>query len=288
MIPYAFEYTRAGSVEEALTLLAGHDDARLLAGGHSLIPAMKLRLSSPGMLIDVSGISALSKITVADDALHIGALATHRTVEMSDLVRARCNVLAEAAGGIGDPQVRNKGTIGGSLAHADPAADYPALMLALDATIKVAGPSGTRIIPAQDFFIALFTTALAEGEMITEVVVPTLQAGMGAAYVKFENQASKYAVVGVAAWLKVDAQGTCTGARIGVTGAAGHAFRASNVETALNGKTLDEQTISEAVTDMVEAGDMLSDLSASDEYRAHLCEVMTKRALIKAAARANG
>ena len=288
MIPYAFEYTRAGSVDEALALLANHDNARLLAGGHSLIPAMKLRLSSPSMLIDLSGIGELSHITATDAALHVGALATHRAVETSDVVQAACNVLAEVAGGIGDPQVRNKGTLGGSLAHADPAADYPALVLALNAAIKVAGRSGTRIIPAHDFFVDLFKTALADGEMITEVVFPVLRAGTGAAYAKFPNPASKYAVVGVAAWVEVDAHGICTGARIGVTGAAAHAFRASNVEFELSGKPLDEQTIADAVANMVDSADLLSDLSASDEYRAHLCSVMAKRALTTAAQRAMG
>ena len=286
MIPYAFEYTRAGSVDEALTLLADHDNARLLAGGHSLIPAMKLRLSSPSMLIDLSAIGELSQSTATDTALHVSALATHRAVETSDVVQTACTVLAEAAGGIGDPQVRNKGTLGGNLAHADPAADYPALVLALNAAIKVAGPSGTRIIPAHDFFVDLFKTALADGEMITEVVFPVLRVGTGAAYAKFPNPASKYAVVGVAAWVEVDEHGLCTGARVGVTGAATHAFRASNVESALSGKPLDEQTITDAVTNMVDPGDLLSDLSASDEYRAHLCSVMAKRALTTATERA--
>ncbi len=286
MVPYPFEYTRAGSVQEALTLLAGNEDAKLIAGGHSLLPAMKLRLTSPKLLIDISGISELSQITATDTALHIGAMATHRAVETSGLVQARCNALAEAAGGIGDPQVRNKGTIGGSLAHADPAADYPALVLALNAAIKVVGPSGSRLIPAHDFFVDFFTTGIQHGEMVAEVIVPALHAGTGAAYVKFANQASKYAVVGVAAWVEVDAHGMCTGARVGVTGAASHAFRASNVEFELSGKMLTQETIAAAVAGMVDANDLLSDLSASSEYRAHLCAVMARRALTKAAAHA--
>ena len=288
MIPYAFSYTRAGSVDEALALLADNDNAKLLAGGHSLVPAMKLRLSSPSMLIDLSGIGALSQITATDTALHVGALVTHRAIETSDVVQAACNALAEAASGIGDPQVRNKGTLGGSLAHADPAADYPALVLALNAAIKVAGPDGTRIIPAVDFFVDLFKTALAAGEMIVEVVFPVLRARTGAAYAKFPNPASKYAVVGVAAWVEVDEHGMCTGARVGVTGAASHAFRASNVEFELSGKSLNEQTITDAVANMVDPADLLSDLSASDAYRAHLCSVMAKRALTTAAGRAMG
>ena len=286
MTPYAFEYTRAGSVQEALALLGGHDNAKLLAGGHSLIPAMKLRLSSPSMLIDVSGISELAQITASETAVHVGALATHRAVETSDLVKAKCGVLAEAAAGIGDPQVRNKGTIGGSLAHADPAADYPALVLALNAAIKVAGPSGTRLIPAHDFFLDLYQTALQDGEIITEVIFPALGARAGAAYAKFANPASKYAVVGVAAWVEVDEHGMCTGARLGVTGAASHAFRASTVEFELSGKQLNAETIAASVAGMAGPREMLHDLSASGEYRAHLCSVMAQRALTTAAARA--
>ncbi len=288
MTPYAFEYTRASSVDEALALLDGHDNAKLLAGGHSLIPAMKLRLSNPSMLIDVSGISELAQITASETAVHVGALATHRAVETSEIVQAKCGVLAEAAGGIGDPQVRNKGTIGGSLAHADPAADYPALVLALNAAIKVAGPSGTHLIPAHDFFLNLFKTALQDGEIITEVIFPALSARSGAAYAKFSNPASKYAVVGVAAWVEVDEHGMCTGARVGVTGAASHAFRASNVAFDLSGKHLTAETIAAAVAGMADAHEMLNDLSASSEYRAHLCSVMAQRALTEAAARAMG
>ncbi len=285
MIPYPFEYQRAGSVQEALTLLQRHDNARLLAGGHSLIPAMKLRLNAPSVLIDVTGIGELAGITERDGQLHVGALTTHRTVEHSDLVRQKCGVLAEAAALIGDPQVRNRGTIGGSLAHADPAADYPALVLGLGATVHVAGPSGVRSIAADDYFTGLFATALGEGEMITGVRFPILGAGTGAAYAKFANPASKYAVVGVAARVTVQG-GICTEARVGVTGAAACAFRARSVEQALTGNPLGAQAIADAVAGMVQAGDLMSDLSSSAAYRAHLCEVMTRRALTTAAGRA--
>lgn len=287
MIPYAFDYARAGSVEEALTLLAGNDEAKLLAGGHSLIPAMKLRLSAPSMLIDVSGIAELAEIHEEDGQLHVGALVTHRMVETSDVVRRNCGVLAETAVQIGDPQVRNKGTIGGSLAHADPAADYPALVLALGAMIHVSGTSGSRSIAADDYFQGLFTTALREDEIITRISFPVLSAGDGAAYAKFANPASRYAVVGVAVKVTVDG-GACTAARVGVTGAAASAFRATNVEQALTGQVLSEQTISRAVADMVDSSDLLSDLSGSAEYRAHLCSVMAKRALMQAAERVGG
>ncbi|MFQ5572262.1 MAG: FAD binding domain-containing protein [Rhodothermales bacterium] len=283
MIPYEFEYKRAHTLDEAVMLMTDYGDhARLLAGGHSLIPAMKLRLSNPTMLIDISKVDELTQITNAGDALHIGAAVTHRAVEDSNLVKARCRVLAEAAGEIGDPQVRNKGTIGGSLAHADPAADYPALMLALDATIEVVGPSGVRTISADDFFQDLFTTALVNGEIITKVTVPVLGANTGAAYAKFPNPASKYAVVGVAAKVTLDGQGTCTAARLGITGAGPSAFRATGVEQVLIGQPLNEQTIGAAVADMVDPADLMSDLGGSAEYRAHLCSVMAARALTRA------
>ncbi|RMH49891.1 MAG: xanthine dehydrogenase family protein subunit M [Bacteroidetes bacterium] len=286
MSTYAFDYARAQSVDEALTLLAGHDgEARLLAGGHSLIPAMKLRLTAPTLLIDVSGLEDLAAVTLDGGHLAIGALTTHRAVETSELVRTHCPALAEAAAGIGDPQVRNRGTIGGSLAHADPAADYPALVLALDAEIEMTSRDGTRTVSADDFFVDMYTTALAAHEMITRVRIPVLGRGEGAAYAKFANPASRYAVVGVAAKVSL-ADGTCRAARVAVTGAAPKAFRATAVERRLAGRPLTEAVIAEAVRGLADPNELLSDLSGSAEYRAHLCEVMATRALREAAARA--
>lgn len=286
MISNNFEYVRAGSVQEAVSLLSQHgEDAKLLAGGHSLIPAMKFRLSAPSTLIDVSGISEFSGIKKNDDRLEIGAFVTHRTVEFSDEVKRNCGVLAEAASQIGDPLVRNRGTLGGSLAHADPAADYPALVLALAAEIHVSGKSGNRSIAADDFFTGLFETALSDDEIITKVSFPVLAKGVGAAYEKFPHPASRFAVVGVAAMVTVDG-GKCGAARVAVTGAAATAFRATGVESALTGKTLDESTISAATATVANANDLLSDLFASANYRAHLCSVLTKRALLRAAERA--
>jgi carbon-monoxide dehydrogenase medium subunit len=286
MIPDNFEYLRANSVKDAISLLAQHgDDAKLLAGGHSLIPAMKLRLSSPATLIDVSGIRELGEIKKAGDKIEIGAFATHRSVERSETIKKNCAVLAEVAGKIGDPQVRNRGTIGGSLANADPAADYPALVLALNAEVHVEGKSGGRTIAADDFFTGLFETALQDDEMITKVTFPGTGKGTGAAYEKFPHPASRFAVVGVAAMVKV-AGGKCTAARVGVTGAAPTPFRATDVENALIGKAMDEQTISGACSKVADPADLLSDLIASAQYRAHLCSVLAKRALIAAAARA--
>lgn len=283
MIPTSFEYVKASSVQEAISLLEQHgEDAELLAGGHSLIPAMKLRLNAPATLIDLSGISELSEIRQNGDRVEIGAFVTHRAVEGSDVVRKSCPVLAEAASRIGDPQVRNRGTIGGSLAHADPAADYPALVLALGAEIHLTGKSGDRTVAADDFFTGLFETALSSGDLITRVSFPVLKKGTGAAYEKFPHPASRFAVVGVAAMVTMDG-GKCSAARVGVTGAAASAFRATAVENALVGQTLDDNTISSATAKVADPADLLGDLIASPEYRANLCSVLTRRALLAAA-----
>ena len=283
MVPYPFDYQRASSVQEAVNLLQQHEDAKLLAGGHSLIPAMKLRLAAPQVLIDVSGLDELREIRADGGTLHIGAGATHRQVEHADAVRQHCAVLAETAAHIGDPQVRNRGTIGGSLAHADPSADYPAVVLALGATIHVTGPGGDRQIAADDFFVDLFTTALEDGEIITRVSVPVLTGGKRAAYAKFANPASRYALVGVAAMLDVDRGPTVRSARIAVTGATSHAHRATKVEDRLAGQLLNEQVVADAVAGLAEGADLMSDLGASAEYRAHLLEVMAKQAILDAA-----
>jgi carbon-monoxide dehydrogenase medium subunit len=283
MTPTDFDYARAGSLDEALTMLAeGGMDAKLLAGGHSLLPAMKLRLSMPSTLIDISEIEELSGVEERDGKLHVGALTTHRILEYSDLAKAKCPALAELASHIGDPQVRNRGTIGGSLAHADPAADYPALVLALGADIEMAGRDGTRTVAADDFFTGMYETALEDGEVITRVSFPVMQAGQGAAYAKFANPASRYAVVGVAAMVAMRG-GSCESARVAVTGAAPTAFRVPAVESALSGTSLSDDDIARAVAGMVDAGDMMEDLSGSAEYRAHLCEVQAKKAIRQAA-----
>jgi carbon-monoxide dehydrogenase medium subunit len=213
-------------------------------------------------------------------------MVTHRSVETSDIVKAACPALAELAAQIGDPQVRNKGTIGGSLAHADPSADYPALILALNATIHVKGPGGDRSIQADDYFQGLFETALKDNEIITGVRFPSQASGTGSAYAKAPNPASRYAVVGVAARVAVDARGTCISARIGVTGAASSAFRASAIEQALVGTDLSASAIAAAADQGVTTSGLLNDLSASAQYRAHLVKVMARKALSAAAGRA--
>ena len=281
MYPAKFDYHRAKSIEEAESLCKGNTDASFLAGGHSLIPAMKLRLSDPGALIDISGIDDLKGISRDGDAIRIGALTTHAEVETSDVVKDGCAALSEAAGMIGDPQVRNRGTIGGNVAHADPASDYPGILMALGATIV----TSSRSIVVDDFFTGLFETALNDGEIITEIQVPAIGAGSGAAYAKFFNPSSRYAVVGVGA-LVSKSNGSCSSCRIGVTGAADHAFRASAAEEALNGSDLGDDAVEAAAAKVAEGQEMLSDLSASANYRTHLCGVMAKRAIVEAASRA--
>lgn len=280
MIPQSFEYKKAQTIDEALALLQEHGpEAKLLAGGHSLIPLMKLRLSTPELLIDIGGLQDLREIREQDGQIELEALVTHRRIEFSALLKQKCPVLAEAAAQIGDPQVRNKGTIGGSLAHANPAADYLAVMLALDANIEVKGPDGCRTIPARAFFRGLFTTALQSGELITRVQIPVMPSRSGAAYLKFPNPASRYAVVGVAAFVKLAPDDTCATVRIGITGAAAAAFRATDAEARLISQVINDRTLAAALEDLVDPDDLLSDLAATAEYRAHLCHVLTRRAL---------
>jgi carbon-monoxide dehydrogenase medium subunit len=265
VIPAPFEYLRPTSVEQALALLRTYgEEARLLAGGHSLIPLLKMRLATPRYLIDIGRLRDLAYVRAEGDTICIGALTTHTEVEHSELLRAQLPLLASAAASIGDVQVRNCGTIGGSLAHAHPAADFPASLLALDAALVLEGPAGRRVVRATEFFVGMFTTALTAEELLVEVRIPPLPDGSGGAYVKAEDKASHFAVVGVAALVGVRADGTCTRARIGVTGLGATPFRAKIVEAAL--------------------ADSHLDLFASGEYRAHLTRVYAARAVLKAAA----
>jgi len=283
VIPTAFDYQRASSLDDALAKLqAAGGDAKFLAGGHSLIPLMKLRLSEPKVLIDIARIPGLSGIREKDGRIEIGAGTTHAEVASSALLREKCPVVAETAAEIGDPQVRNRGTLGGSLAHADPSADYPAAMLAVDAEVHLKGPKGWRAVKAADFFQDLFTVNLAPDEIIAGVQFAPVKA---AAYAKLHQRASHFAIVGVAAALEV-AQGTIRSARLGLTGASTHAIRLSNVERALAGKPAVAKTIEEAAR---EAGANIepinSDIHASEEYRRAMIAVFTRRALTAALAR---
>jgi carbon-monoxide dehydrogenase medium subunit len=285
MIPTAFEYDRATSLDEALVKLrAAHGDGKLIAGGHSLVPLMKFRLSQPKILIDIARIPGLSGIRETDGKIEIGAGTVHHDVASSNLLRQQCPLVAEAAAEIGDQQVRNRGTLGGSLAHADPSADYPAVMLAVDAEIHVKGSNGFRAVRARDFFQDIFTVDLAMDEIITGVQFVPVRA---AAYAKLRQRASHFAIVGVAAALDVN-QGTIRSARIGLTGAASHATRLTNVEEMLAGKTVSTNTI-EAAAELAGTGlsGVASDLHASEEYRRAMIRVFTRRALEGALARAN-
>ena len=275
-----FEYTRATSLDDALAKLrAAKGDGKLIAGGHSLVPLMKLRLSEPKVLIDIGRIDGLSGITAKGDAIEIGAGTTHHDVAASDLLRNVCPMLAETAGEIGDPQVRNRGTLGGSLAHADPAADYPAAMLALDAEIQIKGSGKSRVVKASDFFQGMFTVDLAADEIITAVQFKPVKA---AAYAKLHQRASHFAIVGVAAALAVT-NGVVQSARIGLTGASSHATRLTGAEQALARKPLSSDTIEAAARAAgTTVGDLNSDLHASEEYRRAMIPVFTKRALLRA------
>jgi carbon-monoxide dehydrogenase medium subunit len=288
MFPAPFEYLRPGSLQEAVGLLkARAGEAKLLAGGHSLLPLLKLRLSSPACLIDMGRISGLADIREADGGVRMGPMTTHQAIDGSPILRRRWTALAEAAATIGDVQVRNRGTLGGSLAHADPAADYPAPILAFESEIRVLGPGGERAIAARDFFRDLMTTAVREGEVITEVRLPGPPAGTGSAYVKFPHPASRFAVVGVAAVLTVEG-GTVRRARIGITGAAATGRRAAAAEGSLEGGPPTAERLAAAADRAAEGLECLGDLVASPEYRAHLVQVMARRALQAAAERAAG
>src|SRR3954463_6003810 len=240
--PAEFAYHRPSSLDEAVALLAELEDARPLAGGHSLLPAMKIRFSTPAALVDLASIPGLAGIERGGDGIRIGALATHASVATSEVVRDGCPMLAEAAALIGDRQVRNRGTIGGSVAHADPGADYPTVVKALGATITAVGKSGSREIAADDFFTGIFTTALEPGELVTSVQVPVTAAGAGAAYVKHKHPASRYAVVGAAAVVSVDG-GSCRSARVGVGGAVGSPVLVSAAGDALQGSSVSAEAI---------------------------------------------
>src|SRR5256714_4318203 len=287
MVPAQFDYHQPATLDEALALLQQHaDDAKILAGGHSLIPAMKLRLAQPAVLIDIRRIRDLAYIREEGEAIHIGAMTTHFQIEASDRLRDICPILPEAATQIGDAQVRNRGTLGGSRAHADPAADWPAVMIALNAEIVAIGGGGERLIAADDFFVTMLTTALEAGEILREIRIPVPAGRYGQAYAKAAQPASGFAVVGVAVHLVRDAGGACQTASVGITGVASKAYRAKGVEAALNGSALDEQAIANAATTAADGVIINGDIYASEAYRTHLAQVYTRRAVQAAASRA--
>ena len=281
MYPAAFEYHSPKTVQEALGLMGTHgDDAKLLAGGHSLIPMMKLRLAQPKHLIDLRNVPGLSGVKEDGGNLVIGAMTTWYQLETNATVKAKCPVISETASIVGDPAVRNLGTIGGSLAHADPAADMPATALACNFEIVCEGSKGRRTVKADDWFQGIMATALKDDEILVEIRVPVLAAGTRAAYMKFPHPASRFAVVGVAAAITTDGSGTCSKASIGITGAGTKAVRAKGVEAALVGKNLSGAGAIEAAAQKAAEGvDVQADLQGSVEYKAHLCRVFAKRAI---------
>jgi carbon-monoxide dehydrogenase medium subunit len=282
-----FEYHVPTTVQEAISLLSQYGgEAKLLAGGHSLIPIMNLRLAQPKALIDIGKIPGLVGIREEGGTIVIGAMTTHWLIESSALLKEKVPILPEAAAVIGDVQVRNRGTIGGSLAHADPAGDFPAVAVALDMQLKAVGPKGERTLKAREFFVDILTTALQPDEILTEIRVPAFAARTGSAYEKFPNPASRYAIVGAAAVVTVDGNGVCQKAAVGLNGVSGKPVAAVGVEQALIGKRLNDQTIQEAATKAADGLEPLGDIFASAPYRAHLARVYTKRALARASGRA--
>jgi len=287
MIPAQFEYEAPGTLAEAISLLAKDPDGtKVLAGGHSLIPAMKLRLAQPQRLVDIGRIRELSYIREAGNQILIGAMTTHYQIESSEQLRKACPLLPETATHLGDLQVRNKGTIGGSLAHSDPGGDWPAPIIALSAELIAVSGKGERVIKADDFFVDLLTTALQPGEILREVRITPATGRVGQSYMKVRQPASGFAMVGIAVSLVKDSKGACQSAGVGITGVAAKAYRARGVEQGLKGSALDAKAIATAAAKVGDGVDVNSDLFASAEYRKHLADIYTRRAVELAASRA--
>ncbi|HEU4343488.1 MAG TPA: xanthine dehydrogenase family protein subunit M [Candidatus Binatia bacterium] len=283
MIPAAFDYIAPRTLEEAVRALADHgEEAKLLAGGHSLLPLMKLRLAHPKVLVDISKLSGLSGIRQEGETISIGALATHYQVGSSVLLGKKCPLLPRTAQVIGDVQVRNRGTIGGSLVHADPAADWPAAILALRGKLKLSGPNGDRWLAAEEFFLAPMTTAIEPTEILTEIRLPVSSQRCGSAYQKMAQQASGFALVGVAVWLRLSRSRILEEIGVGVTGLGEKPFRAQVVEERLRGNKLSPKLIEEAAFQVAEGHDPMEDLHASAKFRAHLAQIYTSRAIREA------
>ncbi|HEX6492892.1 MAG TPA: xanthine dehydrogenase family protein subunit M [Candidatus Dormibacteraeota bacterium] len=283
MIPATFEYRRAANVEEAVTLLAeGGEDAKLIAGGHSLLPLMKLRLARPSLLVDIGRAAGMRHIEERDGTLAIGALARHHDLATSELLRARCPLLAEAASMVGDPQVRHRGTVGGSVAHADPASDLCAVLRCLDAEMAVQGPRGRRTVAAADFFVGFLESALGADEVLVEIVVPVPAAGHGWSYQKFSRRALDWAIVGVAALVEPSAGGIARAA-VGLVSMGPTPLRAPAVEAALRGAP--RSAVAAAAESAAEGTDPAADIHGGADYRAHLARVLTRRALEEALSR---
>jgi aerobic carbon-monoxide dehydrogenase medium subunit len=288
MLPGEFEYHRAGSVDEAIKLIGQYgDDGKFIAGGHSLLPLMKLRLAEPAHLIDINGIPDMAYVRRSNGSIAVGALTTHYQLESNAELAKSVQVVPEAAAHIGDVQVRNRGTVGGSVAHADPASDLPSVLVALDAEFVAKGPKGERTIKAADFFEDLMTTSLGDDELLTEIRFQVPQGKVGSAYEKLANKASHYSVVGAAAIIIVGGDGTVQDCRVALSGVSAKPIRATGVENALKGKQPTAEAIAEAASHAAEGIDYaLSDIHASEEYRLAMTKVYAKRALTKAVERA--
>ena len=283
MFATEFEYRKASSVSEAIQLLSNNSNAQILAGGHSLIPLMKLRLARPGTVIDIGGIEELKGISVENSTLRIGALTTHAEVASSSQVQSAAGILWETAQGIGDPQVRNRGTIGGNVVHADPASDMPTVLKAMNATFAIQGQGGTRTVSADDFFTGAFSTALGENEILTSVSMPVLAENQRAEYAKMAHPATSFAVVGAACVITMDHH-TCTAARVAVGGLTPAPVRAPSVEQALTGQELTEENIAAAAGLVVNdvGSDIIGDIFASAEYRRAMTAIELKHAIFHA------
>ena len=279
MIPGSFEYYAPRSLSDAVKYLSEHkDDVKILSGGQSLLPLMKMRLSKPGYILDVGRIPDLDRIVEEDNSLIVGALVTHSEIEDSDLLKRRCPLLPQTATTIADVQVRNRGTIGGSIAHADPAGDWPPAIIALDAEIKVVGPRGERWVKCNDFFLGLLMSVLEPDEMVTTIRVPAT-GNDKTAYLKAAPRSSGFAVVGVAVRIALDTSGVCSRIALGITGVADKAYRAERVEQMLTGKKLDSRLIEHAAGESTRNIDVIDDINGSSEYRAHLTHVYVARAI---------
>ena len=289
MFPESFEYVSPATVSEAAQFLQAHpEDAKILAGGQSLIPILKLRLAAPRFVVDIGRIRELKTVREDNGNLNIGSLVRHAEIERLPLVARYCPLLAETAAEIGDVQVRNRGTIGGSLAHADPAGDFPAAILALGAVLVAESTAGTREIAAENFFLDIMTSALAPNEILTLIRVPKIRPRTGSAYVKMHQQASGFAIVGVASMVTRDEQGKVADARVAITGLDSAPYRAKQVEESLRGTAATSKDIAAAAAFAAKGIEPLSDIHASSEYRAELAAVFTRRSLEKAARRAGG
>lgn len=289
MKPPPFEYVAAGSLEEALAALTEHgDEAKLLAGGQSLVPLLAFRLARPSVLVDLNRVAGLDRVELSGDTLLLGSMARQRAVERLPGLRERCAMIAEAVELIGHVAIRNRGTVGGSIAHADPAAEWPALAVVLEAQLELAGPRGPRTVPAREFFVSYFTTALEPDEVLTGIRVPIPNGRTGSAFLELSRRHGDFALAGVGALVTLGEDGTAADARLGLIGVGSRPVRAETAEAVLRGRVPDAEAIAEAAAAVTGEIEPTGDIHASEEYRRHLAVVLTRRALAAAVARAEG